>query len=664
MKGKRKMSEKDVLSWASHAEFETSDPWHSIRARLSDPEEEDNVKIKQRPTGKTRRLVLATNLVLLIIVGILAAGMSGLIKLPFWNQGRSLAPYTFNQPTTGFAAIAAGAQHMVALRQDGTVIAVGDNRYGQCDVSTWTNIISIFANDYQTIGISKDGTILAVGKDEGTVNGKQVHPDHLNVSSWKDIYKVAAGTVHTVGLRTDDTVIGTGDNTMQQIDTRDWVDIVDIAAGSFHTLGLKKDGTVVGSGFGFDPLVINEWTDIVMVRAAYLWSIGLRADGTVVVDGTIGSGREHDIYVEDVATWQDIGMISAGPSTIAGLKKDGTVVIEIGSEEVDVSSWPKMVNIAAGMYYVLALDEQGDVYIAGPNAASLMKDFNKLKEDIGSPTLSPTPNISPTTTSTTIPVIKTKPTPVPHQPTNPKSPWDISRDFLLERDSSVQFVPNSSASEKILLPTSFDVVIGDVEVGELLRQRNELSKQNGLDFSQYMGQELEMCTVQIDGSTGGIPVVLLVTDTEVVGYWIDAMDSTNSMGDFHVLLNSLMARLNEKTELYMTSGESILYPYQLRIYRYINGQTEQWDRINPSDLPSDLSTMYLAGDAEIVRAPGRVTGEESYTLYDHQFAIVYEDSRFFRMPTTSGEYTLCLEMSWGTDNHYETFQYYFKIQKP
>ncbi|NLN45109.1 MAG: hypothetical protein GX153_00880 [Clostridiaceae bacterium] len=87
MKGKRKLSEKDILSWASHAEYETSDPWHSIRARLSDPEEEDSVRIKQKPTGKTRRLVLAINLVLLIFVGILAAGMTGLIKLPFLLKG-------------------------------------------------------------------------------------------------------------------------------------------------------------------------------------------------------------------------------------------------------------------------------------------------------------------------------------------------------------------------------------------------------------------------------------------------------------------------------------------------------------------------------------------------------------------------------------------------
>lgn len=36
--------------------------------------------------------------------------------------------------------IAAGRGHTVALKSDGTVVAVGDNTYGQCDVGRWLNI--------------------------------------------------------------------------------------------------------------------------------------------------------------------------------------------------------------------------------------------------------------------------------------------------------------------------------------------------------------------------------------------------------------------------------------------------------------------------------------------------------------------------------------------
>ena len=36
--------------------------------------------------------------------------------------------------------IAAGRRHTVGLKSDKTVTAVGDNEYGQCDVSGWRSI--------------------------------------------------------------------------------------------------------------------------------------------------------------------------------------------------------------------------------------------------------------------------------------------------------------------------------------------------------------------------------------------------------------------------------------------------------------------------------------------------------------------------------------------
>ncbi|MBG9944638.1 hypothetical protein ABD77_22215 [Brevibacillus formosus] len=35
---------------------------------------------------------------------------------------------------------AAGSAHTVGLKLDGTVVAVGDNEYGQCNVSGWRGI--------------------------------------------------------------------------------------------------------------------------------------------------------------------------------------------------------------------------------------------------------------------------------------------------------------------------------------------------------------------------------------------------------------------------------------------------------------------------------------------------------------------------------------------
>ena len=75
-------------------------------------------------------------------------------------------------------AISAGVGHTVGLKSDGTVVAVGANDYGQCDVSSWRNIVAIGAGDYHTAGLKSDGTVVAVGNDK---------KGSCNVSDWSDI---------------------------------------------------------------------------------------------------------------------------------------------------------------------------------------------------------------------------------------------------------------------------------------------------------------------------------------------------------------------------------------------------------------------------------------------------------------------------------------------
>ena len=89
----------------------------------------------------------------------------------------------------------------MGVRSDGTVVAVGDNASGQCDVGGWT-----------------------------------------------DITEVAASIRHTVGLKSDGTVVAVGDNASGQCDVEEWTGIAWIAAGAYHTVGLKSDGTAVVVG--------------------------------------------------------------------------------------------------------------------------------------------------------------------------------------------------------------------------------------------------------------------------------------------------------------------------------------------------------------------------------------------------------------------------------
>jgi alpha-tubulin suppressor-like RCC1 family protein len=51
----------------------------------------------------------------------------------------------------------------VGLKADGTVVAVGRNDNGQCDVTGWTGIVQVSAGDSHTVGLKYDGTVVAVG---------------------------------------------------------------------------------------------------------------------------------------------------------------------------------------------------------------------------------------------------------------------------------------------------------------------------------------------------------------------------------------------------------------------------------------------------------------------------------------------------------------------
>ena len=179
----------------------------------------------------------------------------------------------FYIPTTVTPMVTADRFHTVGLRSDGTVVAVGDNYYGQCDVGGWGNIIHVATGYSHTVALKSDGTVVAVGDN---------YYGQCNISGWTDIVKVAAGCGHTVGLKSNGTVVAVGYDHDGQCNVGGWMDIVQVAAGVAHTVGLKSDGTVAAVGHNDSGQCdVGSWIDIVQVTAGNDDTVGLRSDGTV-----------------------------------------------------------------------------------------------------------------------------------------------------------------------------------------------------------------------------------------------------------------------------------------------------------------------------------------------------------------------------------------------
>ena len=209
-------------------------------------------------------------------------------------------------------AIATGVDHTVGLRLDGTVLSVGRNSDGRCDTISWGDVVAIAAGHKHTVGLCSDGTVLTVGNNSFHQRDTQ---------SWRGIVAIAAGWDHTVGLRSDGTVLAIGDNSCHQCNTESWRDVVSIAAGYRHTVCLHRDGTVSAIGYNSHNQCDTEsWEDVVAIAAGHRYTVGLRSDGTVL---TVGN---NDFYQRNTESWREVVAIAAGSKHTLGLRSDGTVL--------------------------------------------------------------------------------------------------------------------------------------------------------------------------------------------------------------------------------------------------------------------------------------------------------------------------------------------------
>lgn len=235
------------------------------------------------------------------------------VVLPSLEEAR--AAVSTHRETT----ISAGVNHTVALKTDGTVVAVGSSEHDKSSVDDWSDIVAVSAGSGQTIGLKADGTVVAVGSNDYR---------QCDVSDWAEIVAISAGYEHTVGLRSDGTMFAVGNNRDNRCNVGNWREIAlpeeeifepeaeasvfplttvrnedTICVGLGHTVGLKTDGTVIAVGLNdFGNCNVSGWTDVVSISAGWTSTVGLRPDGTVI---SVGS---NEYGMRDLDDWTDIAL--------------------------------------------------------------------------------------------------------------------------------------------------------------------------------------------------------------------------------------------------------------------------------------------------------------------------------------------------------------------
>lgn len=259
------------------------------------------------------------------------------------------------RPLKSVTAICAGANHGLALRNDGTVVGWGFNYYGQAVGSA---------------SVSPD-----------TTNGLVTVGGHVLTN----VIAIAAGQDHSLALKGDGTLAAWG-----KIDSLPHLtNIVAIAGGGRYdsALALKRDGTVASlSARGSVPAGLSNITAIAAGGGDYWPPLALKSDGTVVVwrgaaiaDGgddaapppglsnvvAIAAGHNHNLALKRDGTVLGWGSNGAGQAT--GVPTTNDRYTSSGPVRLDGQILSNIVAVAAANEFSLALKHDGTVVAWGRN---------------------------------------------------------------------------------------------------------------------------------------------------------------------------------------------------------------------------------------------------------------------------------------------------------
>jgi hypothetical protein len=266
-------------------------------------------------------------------------------------------------------AISAGGDHDLALKSDGTVVAWGQNTFGQCTVPDGLgDIIAVSAGTSHSLALKADGTVAAWGWN---YRGQTDVPTGLS-----NVIAIAASGVDSLALKSDGTVVAWGENLLGEgTIPANLNGVIAIASGPYHALALRFDGTVVAWGnnpYGQGSVPAN-LAGVTAIATGGDNDLALKSDGTVMAWG-------GDYYGQSTgaAGLSGITAIAAGADFFNGpnthclaLKVDGTVLAWGMNLEGQASVPPGLagvIAVSAGAYHSLALVKQPAVVVAYPES--------------------------------------------------------------------------------------------------------------------------------------------------------------------------------------------------------------------------------------------------------------------------------------------------------
>ena len=250
---------------------------------------------------------------------------------------------------TNVTQLATGWSHSLALKSDGSIVGLGDNRWGMADPPDGNDYVAVAAGTYFSLALKRDGSI--VGWGDGA-SGAKYPPDG------NDFVAISAGSNHALALKQDGSIVSWGDNDWGQVRSPPGNDFVAVAAGFYHSLAVKSDGSIIGWGSNLDgEATPPAGNNFIAIAAGGGHSLALRSDGSIVGWGSNFRGQAKPPDAKDFVA------IAAGREHSLALKSDGSIVGwgDNGRGQARPPAGNDFVAIAAGFVHSLALKSDGSI---------------------------------------------------------------------------------------------------------------------------------------------------------------------------------------------------------------------------------------------------------------------------------------------------------------